>query len=74
MEVYLIGLTLILVLLAVALILISRRRKEESLENILENIENNIISIKKSLEEISYILKADENVETKKKHARKRSV
>jgi len=74
MEVYLIGLTLILVLLAVALILISRRKREENLENILENIENNIISIKRSLEEISYILKTDENVETKKKHARKRSV
>jgi len=74
MVVYLIGLTLILVLLAVALILIFRRRREESLENILENIENNIISIKRSLEEISYILKADENREIAKKHARKRSV
>jgi len=74
MEVYLIGLTLILASVVVAIILISKRKREESLENILENIENNIISIKRNLEEISYILKTEEKIERKKKHARKRSV
>lgn len=80
--VYDISLTLILVVLALSLIFIFLciKKRRKSLEKIINEIENDLIDIKKNLERIKVILNTKKEREKtinrieKIRHARKRSV
>ncbi|MEM0242833.1 MAG: hypothetical protein QXT34_00030 [Candidatus Aenigmatarchaeota archaeon] len=80
--VYDISLTLILVVLALSLIFIFLciKKRRKSLEKIINEIENDLIDIKRNLERIKVILNTKKEREKtinrieKRRHARKRSV
>ncbi|MEM5828116.1 MAG: hypothetical protein QW197_01260 [Candidatus Aenigmatarchaeota archaeon] len=72
MEVYIIGLTLILVIVF-GIFLLLKRREERNFLEALEEIERSLISMQNSIRSALMVLKEDEKVK-RKKHARKRSV
>lgn len=74
--VYNISLTLILAILLISisfLFLLIYKKRKKSIDELIQEIENNLLDIKKNLENIRLILKKEQK-EIKRKHARKRSI